>query len=82
MAAGQLQIKSYLNKNYGTGSYDKLPDSTKYAMLDLHLNTKKGIAGFPAFIKDAIANNKQGMLKESVRPQLPTRTAAFQKTFF
>lgn len=62
-------IKNHIikTKQFGEPAFNKIKERYKYAMVDLHLNTKDGISGWPNFVNYAVKNDLNGMIRESKR---------------
>lgn len=57
--------KSTIDKKYGAGTFDRLPESRKVLLVDYAYN---GVLGqFPKFMEAAVKGDKTGMLKEYKR---------------
>jgi hypothetical protein len=61
----QKVAESFVDKKYGPGTYDSLPQNSQMLLLDYTYNGV--INKFPSFVKHVVEGNKEGMLKEYER---------------
>ena len=61
----QKVAESFVDKKYGKGTYDSLPQNSQMLLLDYTYNGV--INKFPSFVKHVVEGNKEGMLKEYER---------------
>jgi hypothetical protein len=63
--AKQSGAKSFVDKKYGTGTFDKLPQDAQMLLVDYHYNA--GISKFPNFVEGVVKGDKSKMYKEYER---------------
>ena len=61
----QKVAQNFVDKKYGEGTYDGLPQNSQMLLLDYTYNGV--INKFPSFVKHVVEGNKEGMLKEYER---------------
>lgn len=74
-------IAKIINKRHGSGSFEKINEKYKYALVDIYLNTGGGNFKkdrWKPFIQYAVNNDLQGMLNNSDRVS-PQRTKLFRE---
>jgi hypothetical protein len=65
-------MQQIIDAQYGKGTFAKLPDNRKYALLDIHMNVNRGIKAYPKFTQHAVNNNLAGMRNEYQRYYTPS----------
>jgi len=62
----ELLAKSYIDKKYGKGTYDKLPQNSQMVLTDFQFNLGN-LKGFPKFVDATVSGDKETMLAEYKR---------------
>jgi len=63
----QLLAKQNVDKQYGEGTFDKLPQDRQMLLVDYQYNVANGLNEFPSFTKGVVTGDKAKMKKEYVR---------------
>lgn len=63
----QKKAEDEINKKYGEGSFDKLPQDHQMLLVDYVYNLGNVTSKFPSFTEGLMQGNKDKMLKEYVR---------------
>lgn len=72
-------ISKYIDKKYGTGTFNNMDEKYRYALVDLYLNTgSSGYKKWVKFIASAVRNDLPGMLANADRVSVK-RTNLFKK---
>lgn len=62
----QALAKKQVDKKFGVGTFDSLPQDSQMLLVDYQYNLGT-LSGFPSFVKATVEGNKEGMLKEHKR---------------
>lgn len=62
----QALAKKQVDKKYGAGTFDSLPQDSQMLLVDYQYNLGT-LSGFPSFVKATVQGDKEGMLKEHKR---------------
>jgi hypothetical protein len=62
----QALAKKQVDKKYGTGTFDNLPQDSQMLLVDYQYNLGT-LSGFPSFVKATVEGNKEKMLAEHKR---------------
>ncbi len=62
----QSLAKKQVDKKYGTGTFDNLPQDSQMLLVDYQYNLGT-LSGFPSFVKATVEGNKEKMLAEHKR---------------
>jgi GH24 family phage-related lysozyme (muramidase) len=61
------QCRSFVNLNYGTATFERLPMSHQRALVDIEFNVRGGVAKYPKFTRALIAGDRAAALAEHER---------------
>ena len=65
--AKQTEAKRLVDKQYGAGTFDGLPQDSQMLLIDYQYNVAGGLNKFPSFVEGIVSGNKEQMLKEYER---------------
>lgn len=65
--AKQAEAKRLVDKQYGVGTFDNLPQDSQMLLVDYQYNVAGGLNKFPSFVKGVVSGDKEQMLKEYER---------------
>jgi hypothetical protein len=63
----QTQAENIVDKKYGKGTFDKLPQDAQMLLVDYQYNVAGGLNKFPSFLDATVKGDKAKMLKEYER---------------